>query len=108
MEFEEGDKIEVLACHPTHMMHEACYAMFKNSNEQHRKANLCPMCRKPIDESKITKRLLQKKIDEHEDPFHAKANPGKVSNTLQIPGVTAGENSINPSVELPEVRSPAN
>ena len=74
MNFEPGDKVEIFACHPTHMMHEGCFAMFKKTNEKNGKSLNCPQCRFPIDESKITRKLLQKKFDEHEDPFYRKGN----------------------------------
>ena len=45
MNFEPGDKVEVLACHPSHMFHEACYKIFIETNEKNGARHFCPLCR---------------------------------------------------------------
>ena len=74
MNFEEGEKVEVLACHPTHMMHEGCFAMFCETNDKNRVRSACPQCRLPIDKTKIKRKVLKLKMDEHDDPFKIKEN----------------------------------
>ena len=56
MGFETDQKAQVFACHPKHMMHEECYEQFKKAFANQRM--LCPLCRKPIDESKMQKKKL--------------------------------------------------
>ena len=71
MTFEPGDKVEVLACHPTHMLHEACYRMFIETNEKNGVNSFCPMCRAPVDKTKTTRKLLNQAPEEkQEDPFY--------------------------------------
>lgn len=108
MNFEEGEKVEIFDCHPTHMMHEGCYAMFKKTNEKYGKRSVCPQCRFPIDETKIKRKLLQKKVvDEHDDPFDVKKeNDGAITPRNKVADEPAKPNSVAPQVEMPEVMGP--
>ena len=89
MNYEEGDKVEVLGCHPTHMMHAACYAVFKSTNEKNRVPHVCPNCRKPIDGTKVVRKILKSTMDEGDDPFNVKErHDNKVDNELKVPANT--------------------
>ena len=117
MTFEEGEKVEIFDCHPTHMMHEGCYAMFKKTNEKNGVRSVCPQCRFPIDETKIKRKLLQKRVDEHDDPFYVKNEDADFGSTTprnkvadepvrsMLPPI--GEpNSVAPQIQMPEVIAP--
>ena len=106
MTFEPGDKVEIFGCHPTHMIHEGCYAMFKKTNEKNGVRSVCPQCRFPIDESKITKKLLQKRVDEHEDPFYMKENEDGVMGTPRNKVAIGEPNAIHSQIQMPEVIAP--
>ena len=58
MNFENDQKAIVFACHPKHMMHEECYNEFVKSFEGALKPLLCPMCRKPVDKTRVVKKKL--------------------------------------------------
>lgn len=48
----------VLACHETHSLHEPCYDNFIQHNNDNNRMKLCPLCRTPVDENAVVKRLL--------------------------------------------------
>ena len=61
LEFEPGDKVMLLGCHKTHMLHEECF------NELDRFCSkkvvaltplTCPICRKLVDKKKVVKKKL--------------------------------------------------
>ena len=68
-QFEPGSKVDVLACHPHHMLHEDCYNVFVASNEAKGNRLVCPMCRKPVDKQATRKKVLQVDAKEDADPF---------------------------------------
>ena len=69
--FKTSDKAEVLACHPRHLFHQECYIKFVKSWEAKGWKLLCPICRTPIDKSKVVKKQLQikQKAETNEEIF---------------------------------------
>ena len=67
--FEPGMRVDVLACHPTHMFHEECYNYFVSEEEKKGNRLVCPLCRQPVDKTKTKKTVLASKAGEIEDPF---------------------------------------
>ena len=61
VEWEEGMKVEVFSCHPTHMLHAECYEYFVNFNKEKGEKLYCPICRAEIDESKTKRTILRAK-----------------------------------------------
>ena len=55
-----GDRICQLACHPKHKFHEACYDSFSTHFEANGYPFLCPLCRAPVDKSKVTRHVMAK------------------------------------------------
>jgi hypothetical protein len=55
-----GDNIFKLGCHETHWLHENCFNDFKSHFAQSGTVLLCPLCRFPVDESKIAKQSVGK------------------------------------------------
>ena len=52
-------KISQLACNENHFFHENCLDAWMSSNKANRRAPTCPMCRVPIVESKIEKKMFK-------------------------------------------------
>ena len=71
VEFKPGDKVEVFACHRTHMLHTECFETLKSHAEKKKSPLICPLCREPVDVSKIErKQLLALEYDvQEDDPF---------------------------------------
>ena len=80
LEFEPGDKVMVLGCHATHMLHEECFSeldKFCGKNKVSITPLTCPICRKPVDKEKIVKKKLleaEAKVTVY-DPFDVEALP---------------------------------
>lgn len=55
-----GDRVCQLVCHETHEFHEDCYNNFINHNAAHSNLKLCPLCRVPIDEEAVIKKIYHK------------------------------------------------
>lgn len=59
LDFVTGDRIYQLGCHETHVLHESCYDDYAKFNKDKGKSLLCPVCRVPVDDSKVVKSELQ-------------------------------------------------
>lgn len=57
---EAGERVCQLACHETHQFHEGCYNNFISHNAAFSNLKLCPLCRKPIDEEAVIKKIYHK------------------------------------------------
>ena len=83
LEYEPGDKVEVLGCHKTHMIHTECMNQVKKFAFQKKAPLTCPICRKTVDGTKIVKKKLME-VDAHVevyDPFAVEVlapNPPKL------------------------------
>ena len=58
IEFAPGDKVLVLPCHETHMLHIECYEELSKFAREKRQPLTCPICRKEVEEDKIVKKEL--------------------------------------------------
>ena len=56
LEFASGDKVEVFACHRTHMLHEDCFKELEKFATKKKSKLTCPVCRKLVDKEKIEKK----------------------------------------------------
>ena len=114
--FEDGDKVESLACNKKHMFHEACYMIFITTNEKNGTVSICPLCRKPIDKTSTTKKVLEKKDD---DPFEMKNNAEEQISDSSDPNFNShitvdklNQNKVAPingdtqELEMPDVVAP--
>ena len=59
LDFVTGDRIYQLGCHDTHVLHESCFDDYAKFSKDKGKSLLCPVCRIPVDESKLQKSELQ-------------------------------------------------
>ena len=59
-----GESIVQLACHPEHQFHKQCYDEFVEYFEKQGTPLLCPLCRSPVDKSKVTEKKLAQLQDE--------------------------------------------
>lgn len=55
-----GERVIQAICHEKHQFHEACFNNFLEHNANAPHLKLCPICRVPIDESKLIKKILTK------------------------------------------------
>ena len=93
LEFEPGDKVMVLGCHATHMLHEECFKeldKFCSKNVVSITPLTCPICRKPVDKEKIVKKKL----------LEAEANvtvydPFKIEAKTDLPVVLTPDNKVH-------------
>ena len=49
-----------LACFPTHWLHANCYNDFVKHFETNQMALLCPICRSPVDKTKVAESTVGK------------------------------------------------
>ena len=58
LDFEPGNKVNVFACHDTHMLHIKCFELMEKFSKKNKHNLTCPICREVIDKSKIVKKEL--------------------------------------------------
>lgn len=58
---DQGEHIVQLACHETHQFKEQCYKNFIAHNANNPALKLCPLCRVPIDENAVVRKIYHKK-----------------------------------------------
>ena len=56
----QGEHIVQLACHETHQFKEQCYKNFIAHNAAQPHLKLCPLCRVPIDEAAVVRKIYHK------------------------------------------------
>ena len=54
LDFIPEDVIIHLPCHTSHIMHEHCFVQLMEFTNKEHKTLLCPSCRQPVDQSKVT------------------------------------------------------
>lgn len=59
LDFQPAEEVEILSCHPQHIMHSACYDTFKKFHKDNNIVMSCPICRAPVDEQKATHTLVE-------------------------------------------------
>lgn len=77
-EMNAGQRVCQLSCWPDHQFHEECYTNFVNhfANQQ----LLCPICRAPIQQDQVIKKLLAAPTDMKTEDAFGLANNAKIQN----------------------------
>lgn len=52
LEYHPSEEIQILGCHPQHIMHKGCFELYVNFNKENNHPLYCPICRATIDELK--------------------------------------------------------
>ena len=108
IEFEHGAKVVQLACHRTHLLHDACYISYLDSQGGNA---LCPLCKTPIDKAGAKKIEIQEKTPkvEDDDPFANDANKAKKANDAPVISAPVAINEVEePIDDMPVVMAPGN
>ena len=66
----------VFDCHRTHMLHDECFEQLEKFALKAKQQLTCPICREPVDKTKMTKKKLQEAEAHAEvyDPFQVAGN----------------------------------
>jgi hypothetical protein len=59
VEFDLDENLTLLACHPSHVLHDDCYEQYTKFNESKSKKSLCPTCRAEIKPAETKKKILK-------------------------------------------------
>lgn len=101
-EFNAGQEIVGLGCHPKHIVHDGCYAELAGYFKENA---ACPLCRVKIDESKVTRKKIEgfgdKEMDHGKDAFGEMAEADMKQNADDVNGATA-EQLMYPPIAIQE------
>ena len=96
-----GDRVIQTACFENHQFHEGCFNNFLEHVKSHENSianKLCPICRAPIEEDKLVKKILTKDPNEKiEDMFGLDRvdDQTKVVNENQFAKDAGADNNAN-------------
>ena len=80
-----GERIIQTVCFETHQFHEKCFNNFLDHYKNQPELLLCPICRAPIEQDKLIKKILTKAADDPvEDLFNLESKPDPNAQAIGI------------------------